>query len=685
MDQNKKIKLGLLAGMIISYFLPWYNIPSIGGSATPLIFSVGFEYYHIFIGLVASIVALVLVIKNDVKFTVFVAAVCIFSSLNLYFLIIPIKKISEIDVTGLLSGQIIKEIQQSLTYGFYIYSLLSLAFFFIAFKEKGLLDKLTNKTAPAVNTGEAAPVQNVTPVTPKVKKPPIKISKTTKIIAAVVILLAAAGGGYYKFIYTPEYQAFDFLKQTFAQILTEANAAEAKGATGEADEIAFFKDFMNRLKKEHPRMIFTNCFVGSIEKVEKKETTTYSEADYNKQQPIYRIHIYPFKKLEDGKIVILGSEIIPPVDLIDESDLIKDGVVVNVYDEKLLANFKILPTMGAGWKYYLTDISVKVKFAEGGKFIFDLLEITEVKNVMSAARSKAEELFNIDYECLYKSGIIDQAYFSYDSLTLKCIKQIKPIQDTIYGTVYELQDDIAFVGTVMYGQPYSGKGKMDAFFDRIKINSPCFPNYYHTAKSLICSVCGVDSVYLKRNFDPNDYLGRIWYNSDIELKNGKLRYVFIGANSHSYYDRFEFNITIGFDTLGNMNYINANLEDGSILKLDTNETTPTVNFPDGKKFPVKIENGKLVLIAETEAVSANVSQVEVKSETATPLSAIKYFVVQDPDGFTNLRNAPNGDIVKKVYENQKFEVIGTDGKFKKVKLADGTVGFIHESRVVEFK
>jgi uncharacterized protein YgiM (DUF1202 family) len=53
--------------------------------------------------------------------------------------------------------------------------------------------------------------------------------------------------------------------------------------------------------------------------------------------------------------------------------------------------------------------------------------------------------------------------------------------------------------------------------------------------------------------------------------------------------------------------------------------------------------------------------------------------------FSNLRKEPNGDIIKKVYENEKFEVIGSEGKFKKVKLADGTIGFIHESRVVEFK
>lgn len=61
------------------------------------------------------------------------------------------------------------------------------------------------------------------------------------------------------------------------------------------------------------------------------------------------------------------------------------------------------------------------------------------------------------------------------------------------------------------------------------------------------------------------------------------------------------------------------------------------------------------------------------------------FKVQDPDGYSNLRSAPNGEIIKKVYDTETFEVIGTEGKFKKVRLSDGTVGYIHESRVIAVK
>jgi hypothetical protein len=57
------------------------------------------------------------------------------------------------------------------------------------------------------------------------------------------------------------------------------------------------------------------------------------------------------------------------------------------------------------------------------------------------------------------------------------------------------------------------------------------------------------------------------------------------------------------------------------------------------------------------------------------------FSINDPDGYSNLRKTPGGDILQKVYDTEKFEVIGTESKHKKVKLQDGTIGFIHESRV----
>jgi antitoxin component YwqK of YwqJK toxin-antitoxin module len=74
--------------------------------------------------------------------------------------------------------------------------------------------------------------------------------------------------------------------------------------------------------------------------------------------------------------------------------------------------------------------------------------------------------------------------------------------------------------------------------------------------------------------------------------------------------------------------------------------------------------------------------VDTQDETVSSIETLIY-KISDPDGYSNLRETPGGTILKKVYDNETFEVIGSDGDHKKVKLSDGTVGFIHQSRVVK--
>jgi hypothetical protein len=59
-----------------------------------------------------------------------------------------------------------------------------------------------------------------------------------------------------------------------------------------------------------------------------------------------------------------------------------------------------------------------------------------------------------------------------------------------------------------------------------------------------------------------------------------------------------------------------------------------------------------------------------------------YYQINDPDGYSNLRDAPKGEILQKVIEGEQFEVIGEESGYKKVKLSNGTTGYIHKSRVV---
>ncbi|MEY5068389.1 MAG: hypothetical protein RLZ47_251 [Bacteroidota bacterium] len=57
------------------------------------------------------------------------------------------------------------------------------------------------------------------------------------------------------------------------------------------------------------------------------------------------------------------------------------------------------------------------------------------------------------------------------------------------------------------------------------------------------------------------------------------------------------------------------------------------------------------------------------------------YSINDPDGYTNLRATPGGKIIRKVYENETFDIIQPGEPYSKIKLTDGTVGYMHNSRI----
>jgi len=57
------------------------------------------------------------------------------------------------------------------------------------------------------------------------------------------------------------------------------------------------------------------------------------------------------------------------------------------------------------------------------------------------------------------------------------------------------------------------------------------------------------------------------------------------------------------------------------------------------------------------------------------------YSINDPDGYTNLRATPGGKIIRKVYENETFELVEAGETYSKIKLKDGTTGFLHNSRI----
>ena len=95
----------------------------------------------------------------------------------------------------------------------------------------------------------------------------------------------------------------------------------------------------------------------------------------------------------------------------------------------------------------------------------------------------------------------------------------------------------------------------------------------------------------------------------------------------------------------------------------------------------------------TESTTASETQTQVQEqapiettpevEAAAPVQeeVKQLYVINDPDGYTNLRAIPGGKIIRKVYKNETFEIITPGDTYSEVKLTDGTIGFIHNSRI----
>jgi len=64
-------------------------------------------------------------------------------------------------------------------------------------------------------------------------------------------------------------------------------------------------------------------------------------------------------------------------------------------------------------------------------------------------------------------------------------------------------------------------------------------------------------------------------------------------------------------------------------------------------------------------------------DDVTPL-----FRIEDPDGYTNLREIPDGLVIRQVYPYEQFSILGEYEGYYGVEFQDGSRGFIHSSRVV---
>ncbi len=61
------------------------------------------------------------------------------------------------------------------------------------------------------------------------------------------------------------------------------------------------------------------------------------------------------------------------------------------------------------------------------------------------------------------------------------------------------------------------------------------------------------------------------------------------------------------------------------------------------------------------------------------------FHIQDTDGWSNMRISPGGEIIRKIYPDEKFIILETQDKYKYIEFLDGEKGYVHESRVFPIK
>lgn len=97
-----------------------------------------------------------------------------------------------------------------------------------------------------------------------------------------------------------------------------------------------------------------------------------------------------------------------------------------------------------------------------------------------------------------------------------------------------------------------------------------------------------------------------------------------------------------------------------------------------------VEHGSATVDAALDGPSvSNFDTATVASSTTVDNRASVSYMIQDPDGFSNLRVAPGGGIIRKVLPDERFELITLDSGYAQVRFNDGASGYIHASRVVK--
>jgi tellurite resistance protein len=128
-----------------------------------------------------------------------------------------------------------------------------------------------------------------------------------------------------------------------------------------------------------------------------------------------------------------------------------------------------------------------------------------------------------------------------------------------------------------------------------------------------------------------------------------------------------------FDKSDAVRKINKLIHESTILFDNEGKEISYNDFWTQKREEYLIKLDSLDTSKNTENNIEEISENSISNEM---------FTVNDPDGWSNMRKTPNGIIIQKVMNGDLFYVLSVEGKFKKVKLGNGKIGYIHSSRVI---
>lgn len=78
-----------------------------------------------------------------------------------------------------------------------------------------------------------------------------------------------------------------------------------------------------------------------------------------------------------------------------------------------------------------------------------------------------------------------------------------------------------------------------------------------------------------------------------------------------------------------------------------------------------------------------IEESKVETYENEEVESFKSFYVDDSDGWVNLRDRPNGEIIKRVDNYEVGVQMGEEGDWILLRFEDGTEGFIHNTRLKE--